>query len=380
MSCLPVIAERIRRDGPITVAEFMELALYHPSEGYYATAARRSGRAGDFFTSVDVGPEFGALLGRQFAEMWRSLDPRPGRFDVVEAGAGDGRLTRDIVAWAGAEDADFLAAARFHLVELSAEARDAQRATLGTSADRVVTSGDTLPGRVTGVIFANELLDAMPVHLVEMSADGLREVFVAVEGDRLVERIGLPSDPALARYLEAAGTDLEPGWRAEVGLDAIAWVGLAAASLDRGFLLLIDYGHLAAELHSDLHTGGTLRAFSRHVVVGGNGPPGRPPWLEAPGERDLTVHVDLTSIRAEAERAGCVTLGMLDQGYFLLGLGLADRLAAPADRPGDDRRRRMALKSLVLPGGPGSTHKVMVFAKGCGRPTLAALSGAGRLT
>ena len=380
MSCLPAVIERIRHSGPITVADYMRLALYHPEAGYYATAERRSGRAGDFFTSVDVGPEFGALLGFQFAEMWRMLEPLPAAFDLVEAGAGNGRLARDILTWAEAEDREFYLAARLHLVEIGATAREAQRATLAHHGSKLVWSACELPERVVGVVYANELLDSMPVHVVEMTAGGLCEVFVDADGDRLVERRGPPSSPALAEYLADSGARLEPGWRAEVGLDAIAWVGAAARALDRGFVLLIDYGHLASELHSDLHAGGTLRAISRHVVVGGRGPSARPPWLEAPGERDLTVHVNLTSIRAGAERAGLATVGMMDQSYFLLGLGLAERLAAPTGRPDEDHRRRMALKSLVLPGGPGSAHKVLVFAKGVGRPALGALSRGGRVT
>ena len=377
-SCLELIIDRIGRDGPLTVAGFMELALYHPDAGYYATVPHRSGRAGDFFTSVDVGPQFGELLGAGFAEMWREAGGA-GPFDLVEAGASDGRLARDVVAWAAEADPAFYEALRLSLVELSPAARNRQRQTLASHADRLSSSTDRLPSRVSGVIYANELLDAMPVHLIEMTPGGLAEVFVDVRDGSLTTRLGPPSTPELARYLTRAGARLEPGWRADVNLAAVSWVGQAARALERGFLLFIDYGHEAAELFSATHPQGTLRAITRHVVAPEGGDPRVPSWLEQPGLRDLTTHVDLTSIRAAAEAAGLDWLGTTDQGFYLLGLGLVDRQSFPSADTPSDLQRRMRLKALAFPGGPGLTHQVMVFGRAVGRPPLSGLTFRERL-
>jgi len=364
--CRALIAERIRQRGPITVAEFMDLALYAPEVGYYARAARQSGRAGDFFTSVDVGPVFGALLAERFAAWWRSLGDGsrgPDRFDVVEAGAGNGRLTRDILDAAAERDPAFYGAIAAHLVERSARARAAHPPALASHAPRVAYSGDRMPNSVEGIVFANELLDAFPVHLVEMGAEGLSEIYVDLESGRMVDRPGPLSSPALARYLADAGVSPGTGARAEINLAAVAWVADAAARLRRGFLVLVDYGYEAAELYSPARAQGTLATYHRHLVdAPAGGAAAGPPWLADPGSRDLTSHVDFTSIRRAAERAGLESVVLAAQTRFLLdileGSPLVTEFSAP-DRLAD----RLALKTLLMPGGLGSTHTVMVFAK-----------------
>jgi SAM-dependent MidA family methyltransferase len=358
----------------MTMAQFMSIALYQPEHGYYARSVRRTGRNGDFFTSVDVGPLFGDLLCRQFAEMWRVLDDGD-PFDLVEAGASNGQLARDVMDAAERNDLEFYDAIRLHLVEASPAAREAQPEMLVRHAAKLASASGTLPEAVQGVIYANELLDALPVHSVAMTDHGLREHYVDLDGDRLVERLGPPSTDALERHLQTLGARVEPGCRAEVNLAALAWVARACRSLDRGFLLIIDYGHEAAELYSATHAPGTLTTFQGHVVDSGDAPA----WLHDPGTRDITSHVDLTSIRHAAEECGCRTLGVLDQTYFLLALGLEEQLEGAATSVADTKRR-LALKTLMLPGGLGSTHKVMVFARNVGPVELRGLSGIRRLT
>ncbi len=369
-----LIVERIRVRGLITVAEFMDLTLYHPQFGYYATARQRSGRAGDFFTSVDVGPIFGELLCVQFAEMWR-LVGSPTRFDVVEAAAGNGRLARDVLDAAQEEAPEFYAAIALHLVEASATARRAQLETIGPHAGKLVASSDSLPAGITGVVFANELLDALPVHLVVMREGGLKEVHVAERHGEFVEVEGPLSTPAIEAYLRRVGAALEPGCAAEVNLTAEAWVARAARSLARGFLVVIDYGHEAAELYSPAHAAGTLRSFRRHATD-----PARAGWLAEPGERDITADVEFTAVRLAAEREGLAVIAALDQTYFLLGLGLVDRLSRDTGDPIADLKRRLAAKTLLIPGGMGSSHKVLVFGKHVGTPTLACTSFKVRVT
>jgi SAM-dependent MidA family methyltransferase len=178
------------------------------------------------------------------------------------------------------------------------------------------------------------------------------------------------SDPEIAQQIVVRGAALGPGERAEVSLAASRWVQSAARSLTSGFLLLIDYGRPGRELQGCAHPGGTLMTYRAHRA-------GPSHWLEAPGEQDLTTHVDLSAVQLAAESAGLRTLGIVDQTYFLTSLGLADRL-----EPGDDRRalaRRLTARTLMMPGGLGSTMKVMVFRRG---GTGAALTGlaSGRLT
>ena len=367
-----LIADRIRTSGPISFAEFMDISLYHPELGYYARAAQTTGRAGDFFTSVDVGPIFGELLAKQFAEMWRILgsDPRTGtgvrpHFDLVEAGAGSGRLARDVLDAAQRTDPDFYGVIRLSLVEQSPAARAAQLETLGPHAGLLAHAGTALPDHVHGAIYANELLDALPTHAVTMTGAGLREVFVDFVDDRFVERFEELSSPRIAEYLARAGAEMRVGWRAEVNLRADDWTRRAAESLRRGFIVLIDYGHDERELYSAAHSAGTLTSYKRHSQLAD--------FLQQPGETDITAHVDMSAITRAAERSGLDVLARLDQTYFMLGLGLTDL-------EGLSLRQRLALKTLLLPGGLGSTHKVLIFGKGVGRPALRGCSYRVRLT
>jgi SAM-dependent MidA family methyltransferase len=388
-----VIADIVRERGPLTVAAFMDLALYHPEFGYYARAARRSGRAGDFFTSVDVGPLFGELLEVQFAEManlLESLSPNSA-FDLVEAGAGNGRLAADVLRAMEQRHPDLLQRVRLSLVEASPAARAAQEETLRGIFDRPFASSEAAPDGIEGVVFANELLDAFPVHQVVMRDDGLREVYVeAGKADllgpprsdlRRADLLGPPglrlregplSTPSLAAYLDRLHVELEPGWRAEINLRAVEWVRGIARRLRRGFVVLIDYGHEAHDLYSASHSAGTLTSFTRHTNPQDDSVPA---WLEHPGDQDITAHVDFTSVRAAAEAEGLTTIGFLDQTYFILGLiGAQDAGRTPAFR------ERLALKTLLMPGGLGSTMKVLVFSKGVGRPALAGCSYRVRVT
>ena len=380
----------------------MELALYDAEIGYYARAPRRSGRAGDFFTSVDVGPLFGQLLAAQLAEMFAILASRvPGpearvpspesrapspEFDLVEAGAADGRLAADILRAARTQHPSFDAAVRLHLVEASPAAREAQRPTLGETGERLASSSPHLPASFEGVLLANELLDALPVHQVVMREQGLREVYVDVAPDlQLTTCEAPPSTPALEDYLQRIGVTLEPGWRAEINLQAVDWIRDAARRLRRGFIIVIDYGHEASELYSPTHIQGTLTTFARHMTTGPESA-GAPPWLQQPGEQDITAHVDFTSVRAAAEAKGLQTLGFLDQTYFLLGIltGCRESSALGVRLESDSsltpRANSRHLKTLLMPGGLGSTHKVLILGKGVGTPALLGCAYRQRIT
>ena len=342
----------------------MELALYDPRDGYYAGAAQRSGKAGDFYTSVDVSPLFGAMIAEQLAEMWRLLGSR--EFHLVEAGAGNGRLSRDILDAAAANHADFYRRLRVTLVERSASARAAHSETLGPHVTRLASSSSALPEDVDGAIVANELLDALPVRVIQMTDDGFREVAVDERDGVFVE--GLRPLPSHA--LTSSLPEVEPGQRIEIGDEACLWMRSAAASLSRGFVMLFDYGYTKSADFFRTHPDGTLMAYRSHRASGDA-------WLEDPGTRDITAHVDFDAVRRVAEAHGLHMLGIVDQRHFLMSLGLVDRLDA-----GDDHRavrQRLAAHTLIMPAGLGDTMKAMVCAKGIGAPALRGLQS-GRLT
>ena len=382
-----VIRQRIRSAGPIPFAEYMELALYHPELGYYARSDQRSGRAGDFFTSVDIGPLYGALLAAQFAQMEEILasgaPTKTARIDLVEAAAGNGRLARDILDAARDSYPNFYRALRLTLVERSSAGRAAQDATLRDHQFKREASTTALPTSITGIVFANELLDAFPVHPVVMGDSGLREIYVdlATPNDggptRFVERPGPPCDD-VAEHILRFNIRIPPGGRGEVCPAAIRWVEGVSRNLERGFLVLVDYGHQAHELYSATHATGTLTTYRRHVGQTGADRQGATPWLDDPGADDITAHVDLSAIQATARDAGLDTLAAVDQSYFLLGLG-ATGMNEPTD-PVAAIKHRLALKTLLIPGGLGSTHKVLIFSKGVDAPPLLGSQFATRLT
>jgi len=341
------IREVIRREGPIPFARFMALALYGPA-GYYTRP--REGE-GDYYTSPAVHPAFGALLAVQAHQMWDLLG-RPRPFWLVEVGGGNGLLAEALLEWTGEALPDLAEAMRYVVVDL-APARGPW--------ETVQALGLPLRGLV-GCVLANEVLDAFPVHRYRVEGGQVREVYVALEGDRPVERLGEPSTPDLPRALEEAGVPLREGQEGEVCLALGPWLADLARALERGFALLVDYGGSAEEVHG--RPGGTLRCFYRHTVHGD-------PYRHI-GAQDITASVDFSAVARLAERAGLEVLGYTAQGLFLRRLGwdtLVQALEAlPLDPPAYTAHR-MALQDLVRPDGLGA-FRVLALGKGVGRPLL----------
>ena len=296
------LRRRIGGRGRITFAEFMRVALYWPNGGYYATRAA-PGPQGDFYTAPLTHPVFGALLARQLAQMWRAMGS-PSPFWVLEPGAGTGTLGRDVVRYAAGADPAFAAALRYVGVDVRA-----------ADAGGLALRSDGLPfRRVRGVVLANELLDAMPVHRVTVADGELRELYVGLDADGgFEERAGEPSTPELARRLDSLGVSLSEGHRAEMNLGLDAWCRDAAEALDAGYVLVIDYGHEAAAYYDASRRAGTLRCYAAHTL---NADPYRDP-----GAQDISVHVELTSLRSAAEAAGLSVVGSASQAGFLRALG-----------------------------------------------------------
>jgi len=359
---LAAIRARMRESGRLTFAEVMELALYHPVGGYY-TAHVNLGPAGDFVTAPEEHPAFGALLARQMEGCWAALG-RPAVFRVVEMGGGRGTLAADLLGYARAELPELFSAIRYLLIDRSPRLLAIQHERLRPFAERVAWAPE-LPLDLEGVILSNELVDAFPVHRVIGRPDGLRELYVASVGPAATATAfqweeGPPSTSELEAYFARVEVTLADRQEAEVNLAAIDWLRAVSRSLTRGFVITIDFGHVARELYRPERTGGTLLAYRDQRVSDD--------LLSCLGRQDLIAHVDFSSLVRVGREEGLDALGLVTQQQFLLDLGLEGWLATldtralpPAERAAN-RRALLALLSTE-PNGLGDA-KVLVQARG----------------
>ena len=364
------IRDEIARDGPMTFRRFMELALYDPDEGYYVTR-EAVGTRGDYLTSPELHPLFGALVARQLAEMWELLG-QPAAFRLVEAGAGSGALARAILS----NTPDGLQQAlRYVIVERSSARVAQQRHTLGALAAGCAWSEALGAGeaRAAACVLSNELVDSFPVHRVVVLNGCLQELFVDLDADGersgFVERPGPLSTPELERYFERLGLLPGEGCEAEVNLDALRWIAECADAVQRGFVLTIDYGYPAPVLYASWRRQGTLLSFHQHTV-------GTDPYRYI-GRQDITAHVDFTSLAAEGRRHGLLPIGFTTQQRFLSNLGIGDALAggpAAAPRLEEYLARRRAVEALLDAQGLGRI-RVLAQAKGVEAVALRGFAG-----
>ena len=370
------IRDEIRRDGPVTFARFMDLVLYDPDGGYYRSNEARPGRTGDFLTAPETHPIFGGTLSRFIEDTWRRLD-RPSRFIVREHGAGEGALAISILAALRDAGSELLHAIRYQPVEVDPKRVAAFTYFVSDAGfGEAIEPADDRP--VTGIVLANEVLDALPVHRVVQRGDELLEVRVGLDGTRFLDVETAPSNPALFVRLAAEGVTLADGQRAEVCLALDDWVAGAAAGLARGLLLLIDYGYPATELYDPARRrDGTLRAYVRHTVHDD-------PYRHV-GRQDLTAHVDVDAVVRAAEAAGLTHQGTTTQAEFLVGLGMDERLRAIQTDPSTTMEAYLAVRSSVMrlldPAATGR-FRVMAFGRDWPEDTggSAALAGFGYRT
>ncbi|MCU0523392.1 MAG: class I SAM-dependent methyltransferase [Elainella sp. Prado103] len=397
----PILCQMIRDrifaapDRRIPFVEFMELALYHPQQGYYATNRDQAGIQTDFLTSPHLSHDFGELLAVQFVDFWQTLD-RPNPFTLVEMGAGQGLLVQDIVRYLHRHHFACFEALQYIIIEKSAGLIAAQQERLQPLIDRWGklywrSWDEILPESIVGCCFSNELVDAFPVHWIQVGADEdqigeqdnwreqmsdqLQEVYVTVadggsepnckddEGDsddpsmvKFSEVLGEPSSPKLKAYFDGLGIDLlsdrylKP-YRTEVNLAAKDWLRTVADRLQRGYLLTIDYGYPAHRYYSPTRNQGTLQCYYQHQHHSD-------PY-QAIGRQDITAHVNFTALKQWGEQCGLQTVGLTQQGLFLMALGLGDRLTA-LSQPDPDLtvqtilQRRETLHALIDPNGLGN--------------------------
>ena len=359
MSAESEVKRRIQKRGQITVAEFIEIALYWPQGGYYA-GLKAIGPEGDYYTSPVAHPAFGVLLTVQLFQMWHEMG-RPTPFTILELGAGNGLLCRDIITCAKEMPSEFAGAIRYICLDRRLpEILESEF----PSTSRVLT--DRLPFKgLEGCILSNEYLDAFPVHQIVMTTDGLKEVYIGLERNELVEITGDLSDPEIAIRFADLGISLVEGQTAEVNLALEAWAQDVSASLERGFILTIDYGHKANDLYdSDVRTKGTLVTYHRHVQT--DSP------LKMIGSQDITAQVDFTSVKKYGENAGLNTLGLVTQREFLSNLSLGtlrQRLSNQNLPPRQIKANQAGILDLARPGGLGD-FKILTQEKKVGATEL----------
>lgn len=356
------IAEEINQAGGwVPFSRYMELALYAPGLGYYSGGARKFGGAGDFVTAPELSPLFAQALAAQVEPIMAASAPR-----IVEAGAGSGALAVGLLRELERRGA---LPERYDILELSGELRARQRDAIASGAPHLagrVAWLDTLPDTFSGVVLANELLDALPVNIVAWREDGIFERGVALEDGAFAWR-ERPASGALLAVSQGL-TFVRPPYVSEINLAARAWTAEWGRILQHGALLLIDYGFPRREVYHPQRAEGTLMCHYRHHAHGD------PFWL--PGLNDITAHVDFTAIAEAGFDAGLDVLGYTSQAQFLLNCGLAQLLES---RQGDSAAAHAALASgaqkLISPAEMGELFKVLVLGRGIDAPLLGFVDG-----
>jgi SAM-dependent MidA family methyltransferase len=365
---IAAISSEIARNGPIPFVRFMELALYHPQYGYYMRQPdgpdhERIGWSGDFYTSSDVHP----ILGRAIAAQARQIDELlgcPTPFTIIEMGAGKGLLARDCLAAIHAEQDGFASRVRYVLIERSPAMQALQRQNLAPWLHEpgLVTWIEGLdalaPQSVTGLFFSNELIDAFPVHRIQVVGGQTKELYVDYREGRFVDCLRPLSTATLAEYLQHLNATWPEGYRTEVNLLAMDWMEQVARRMDRGFVVTIDYGQTAQDLYGPERKDGTFLCYFQQRT-------NEDPFIRV-GEQDMTAHVDFSSLASVGVTQGLQVTGFTNQMSFLMGLGVEEMIGElEPESPGFS-----AAIHLLKPDGMGSTFKVLVQHKGISRPEL----------
>ncbi len=382
-----IIEQEIGERGPIPFSRYMELCLYHPELGYYSRNAEQFGKAGDFYTSSDVHAVFGRLMARQFEEIWRALGS-PEQIEILELGPGRGMFAQDVLDWSVKKFPEFFEVLHYSLSERSPALRGKLRETL----TRFVESGKVslLPGdgqknagkgttsvgpndagleralapEVPLLIFANEFFDALPVEIV--SARGALRI--SLQDNRFIETWA-PASTGELEFLDRYSVHPQPGGRIEVPLLAYRYMSGLAASMRTGIIIAIDYGYTRQEQLAGRHRG-TLMAYRQHSAT--------PNPYEAPGEQDITAHVNFTALAAAAEVNGMQTQPLLTQSQFLMGIGETNQFADVFEEcrlPQERAKVALQLKHLVTPAGMGESFQVLIASKAVDAERVAGLSG-----
>ena len=343
--------------GAIPFRRFMELALYHPKQGYYSSGRARVGKEGDFFTSVSVGAIYGRLLASVCREVWERLD-HPAEFTIVEQGANDGRMAADLLSAIDRDDKEFSQACRYVIAEPFAVNEQKQRERLQNFPSVTWVGSLEDLSEFTGIHLSNELLDAFPVDSLRWNGSTWEEECVTLEMGNIAWTTRPIIDPELAKEAARLPTGLSEGFRVEVNRGISPWLATLNEKLSRGIVLTVDYGQAGGDRYEPHRADGTLLAYQNHQRF--DDP------LPEPGLRDITAQVDFTELANQAREAGFKILGYSDQHHFLVGTAepwlrsLGD-LTTKSDAARGDLR---ALQTLLNPGSMGRQFKAIALGKG----------------
>jgi len=367
---LPILREEIRAaGGRITFARFMELCLYHPQHGYYNTERVKLGARGDFYTNAHVAPVFARLLARHFELLWNELG-RADRFDLVELGPGDGQFAAELLPWIAKRFPELSSRLDYTAIEQSPVLRARLKESLTAVGNRIRILEGLPPvaeesDSITGCVFANEFFDALPVHILVWRNGRWLERYVCFEGINLSWCEETPSSPLLVEVAETSSglpaplRTLEDGSIAEIRPLADYWLRRTALFLARGEALVLDYGYTLNEWRQGRFPQGSALGYRQHQAMGD--------LLSEPGQRDLTAHVNFTSLIEAAQQCGLQQWNLCSQSKFLMDLGEPDEFHDVFADCGSDlerQQRALLLKTLILPQGLGNTFQVLQFRKG----------------
>jgi len=353
-----IVISRIHQHGPLAFRDFMELALYHPQAGYYTSSSNSIGNAGDYFTSPELTPAFGATIGRQIEEMWYILNEEP--FTIVEYGAGTGSLCSAILGYLK-NNGKLYRDLKYYIIEKSPRMREKEK----THLEEKVTWIDSITElhEFSGCVLSNEVVDNFAVHRVVMQ-DELMEIFVDHEQD--FAEVLKPASEELIAYLKQLKVVLPKGFRTEINTEAMAWQQQIASGLARGFVITIDYGYPSHELYTSERNKGTLNCFYKHRINNR--------FYENIGAQDITSHVNFSAICLWGALNGLTYSGYTDQGRFLQNLGFTrvlQQLVKPDCSPANLKNYLMLTQTLLM--DMGSKFKVLVQQKGVGDISLTGL-------
>ncbi len=358
LELVEVISDRIHNSPlqQINFAEYMELVLYHPLHGYYASNAERISERGDFLTSPHLADDFGEMLAIQLYQTWQILG-EPQLFSIVEMGAGQGLLASQILAYSHRVYPDFFRSIDYIIIETAAAMIAAQQIRLTDLPVRWCDWTEIPDRSIVGCFLSNELIDAFPVHQVAIEEDKIQEIYVTISEENrdrvFAETIDYLSTDKLAKYWQLNQIDLlsdryASGYRTEVNLAALSWLEQVSIKLRRGYIISIDYGYTADRYYNPMRSQGTLQCYYQHAHH-------NDPYLNI-GNQDLTAHVDFTALQNHGKLLELQTVGFTQQGMFLMALGLGDRIAAISSSNGNIQsllQHRQNLHQLIDPMGLG---------------------------
>jgi SAM-dependent MidA family methyltransferase len=349
------IQREINENGPITFKKFMKMCLYDKEYGYYTGPSLPIGCSGDFVTSPHTGPFFGTLISRQLIEFYHILQNK--KFSLIEMGAGSGYLAHDILSSLKKESLDDI---KYIIIEPNDHNVIIQKNILRDFLNNikwVKTIHDIASDRYC--VISNELLDAFPVHLIQKSGGVFKEIYIDFDNKNkcFIELPGNLSSTELELYTRTIPSCLEESYKTEVNLNIKNWIYDVSKVITTGFVMTIDYGYTKNEYFSPLRNRGTLMAYKGQMI--------NEDVLARPGEQDLTAHVNFSDLHEWGMSAGFKTVGYSPQWAFLGGLDFEEVVLGLMGGKIDPFSPKLAeIKALILPQGMGSSHKVMIQAKG----------------